>query len=111
MWHRLSGWWAMWGLTATYLPGLAVTLVQLAKGTASIQLPRPMRSWINMRKQLGLLSLWVVCWHLILSCCLFGPAYFGVLYDRSSALVPAVSGATVDRFGFMPAGGQLAVSL
>ncbi len=106
MWHRLSGWWAMWGFTATYLPGLLVTLAQLAKGSANISLPRPMRSWINMRKQLGLLSLWVVGWHLVLSGCLYGPAYFGILYNRSSALVPVAAGASVDSFGFMSAGGR-----
>jgi hypothetical protein len=104
MWHKLSGWWAIWGFTATYMPGCAVTLLQLVLRRTDIALPRWMRSWLAMRKQLGVLSLWVLCIHLILSACLFGPNYWGSFYDRSNALVPAVNGSTVNAWGLQAEG-------
>ena len=113
MWHKLSGWWAIWGFTATYLPGMAVTLLQLALRKTDIELPRWIRSWLAMRKQLGVMALYVLSIHFILSACLFGPNYWGSFYDRAPAIVPAINGSSVGAWGLQSAGvlGQRAMLL
>jgi len=55
-------------LGITYLPGCIAALLQLARGTAQCPFPLLLGTWLNIRKYLGLLSLWFIANHVFLSC-------------------------------------------
>jgi hypothetical protein len=47
---------ALWGLLYTYLPGVLVSYWQLLSRHPAVRLPEWLKSWMDCRKQLGLLS-------------------------------------------------------
>jgi len=76
-------------LSLTYLPGCFASIVQLINGTKYKRFPTWLDRWMNMRKQLGLIALWLACFHCILSVAHLAPAYFSKWYDVKSVYIPS----------------------
>eukprot|EP01134_Creolimax_fragrantissima_P004576 CFRG4576T1 len=62
-------------LTITYLPGKIANLVQLYKKSARKLFPCWLSSWLQIRKQLGLMACWLMVVHAILTAFIKGGTY------------------------------------
>lgn len=82
--NKAVAWAALWGMGYAYLPGLIVTVWQLCVWKRSVRVPRWLKRWLDMRKQLGLLSLLATLLHLSFSLFLWMPSYFPKLFQHSS---------------------------
>ncbi|KAG2446834.1 hypothetical protein HYH02_008394 [Chlamydomonas schloesseri] len=119
--NKAAGWAALWGMLYCYLPGLAVTLLQLATRRPSFRLWGWVQRWMDVRKQLGLLSLLLMLLHLAFSTYLFFPAYYSKLWGPVTTNLPGVvsaaagAAAKFDKWGYatktaaavLPAAGNL----
>jgi hypothetical protein len=88
-------WTSLTGFALTQLPGILAHMHKLYyychhRGGNSL-LPRTKPAWLrhslNMRKHLGLVSLWFLVLHIFMSCLIFGPNYYSAYFiDPKDAL-------------------------
>lgn len=73
-------------LGLTYLPGQIAGCIQLYTGTAQCPFPLLLGGWMNIRKYLGLLSMWFIGNHVLLSCLRLSRDYaYYPLYNHDDA--------------------------
>ncbi|XP_050731243.1 metalloreductase STEAP4-like [Eriocheir sinensis] len=72
---------ALWTLTLCYLPGVMAGYIQLAWGTKYRRFPSWLDTWLKMRKQLGLLMLWLAAVHTILGVAVWSGMYDSLIWD------------------------------
>lgn len=73
-------WTALAGFALTQLPGILAHLSNAIRGNSLHSKPYWLRSFLGMRKHLGLLSLWFLMVHILMSLLLFSPAYYGKFF-------------------------------
>jgi len=71
------------------LAGIVAGVYQLVRRDAVSPFPQWLKRWLSMRKQLGLIALFLICLHVILATLPFGPAYNSTLWN------PVVAGQLV----------------
>lgn len=112
MWitDKVFGWGALLALTYCYLPGLAITYVQLLRRMPSLLLWPWVQRWMEARKQFGLLALLCCLLHLVISAFLWMPSYYAKLWQPTLTLtqVPTLGGSSkesrvmaLDQFGLV----------
>ncbi|KAG2498282.1 hypothetical protein HYH03_003543 [Edaphochlamys debaryana] len=106
MWvsNKAFGWSALWGLLACYLPGMVISYIQLVRRVPSFRLWGWVQSWMDARKQIGLLSLLLTLLHLACSTYLFMPGYYSKLWLPAPTTAIALGPAgKVTKFGIAAA--------
>lgn len=63
-----------------FLPNSVSGIVQLYRGTKYRPFPSWLDAWLRMRKELGLISLWLGAVHGVMSVVVLTPAYFTRLF-------------------------------
>ena len=83
--NKAISWTALSGFAIAQVPGV---LARMSNAIYQDSLrSKPIRSFLAMRKQLGLISLWFLSVHIFMSCLMFGPNYYGRFYvDPSDPL-------------------------
>lgn len=76
-------------LSVTYLAGSVAGIVQLWRGTKYSRFPRWLNSWMTSRRQLGLIALYMVLTHALMSAMMLSPTYYSSWFQKSSLIVPA----------------------
>ncbi|KAK3865212.1 hypothetical protein Pcinc_029172 [Petrolisthes cinctipes] len=72
---------ALWTLTLCYLPGVGAAYLQLAWGTKYRRFPTWLDKWLKMRKQLGLLMLWLASIHTCLGVAIWSGHYDPLVWE------------------------------
>ena len=75
-------------LSLCYLPGCVAATIQVVRGTKHKAFPRWLDSWLRMRKQLGLIALYLAGTHCVMSLAHLSPPYFPNWYDTLKVVVP-----------------------
>ena len=71
-------WTALWGFALAQIPGMLARMSNAYYRDTLMDKSKWLRDWLGMRKHLGLLSLWFLVVHLLMSTLMFSIAY----YDR-----------------------------
>jgi hypothetical protein len=80
-------WSCLSGFTLTQIPGVLAHMHNLYYGDSLVTKPKWMRDLLAARKHLGLVSLWMLGVHILMTCLIFGPNYYGPLFlDPKDAL-------------------------
>jgi hypothetical protein len=74
---KMAAWTALWGLAFSLLPG--TTILVLRSLNYPFATPKLLIWGCNIRKHVGLISLFFLFWHACLMLLLFGEEYFGFL--------------------------------
>jgi len=98
-------WTAIWGFSLSMLPGTLARLLSFIQHKSLRNKPYWLCRFLEMRKHIGLLSLWFLVLHIIISLTLLSPAYYFWLYEtNSSDSAMNVIGETSLLFGVLGAG-------
>lgn len=76
--NKSISWTALWGFAITQVPGVIAHIHNAWHRDTLHDKPMWLRNFLACRKQLGLVSLWFLTVHIVMSCLLFSIAY----YDR-----------------------------
>ena len=82
-------WTSINGFALSQIPGVLARLLNAARFDTLQSKPYWMLSFLRMRKHLGLISLWLMTVHILMSLILFSPAYYGKFF-----IDPKASGST-----------------
>ncbi|KAL9189520.1 hypothetical protein ACHAXT_009195 [Thalassiosira profunda] len=73
---------AIYGFSLSMVPGIFVKLGDLARdGRATRKIPSWLLHWLKLRKHLGLLSLYFLAVHVVMSLLIFNEHYYGKFYE------------------------------
>jgi DMSO/TMAO reductase YedYZ heme-binding membrane subunit len=75
-------------LAMCYLPGCFAAFAQLVNGTKHKRFSCILDKWLKMRKQLGLIALWLACVHSMFSVAHLNPGYFAKWFPHNKITVP-----------------------
>ncbi|GFS21517.1 metalloreductase STEAP2 [Elysia marginata] len=78
-------------MALTYLPGQLASVLQIYYGTKHRRFPQFMDFWLKCRKQMGLVSFFLVIIHAVLSVMMISPTYYGSWFHKATVTVPANS--------------------
>ena len=76
-------------LTFCYLPGCIAAFTQLINGTKHKPFSSFLDRWLKMRKQLGLIALWLAVAHCIISLPQINPGYYSKWFQNYDVTIPA----------------------
>ncbi|XP_071521978.1 metalloreductase STEAP3-like isoform X2 [Panulirus ornatus] len=88
--NRTSAITALWTLTLCYLPGVGAAYLQLAWGTKYRRFPTWLDAWLKMRKQLGLLMLWLAAVHTCLGLAVWSGGYDALVWEPPTVISASV---------------------
>lgn len=74
-------------LAITYLPSSVAGMTQIYYGTRHKRFPRWLDKWLKARKSLGLIALFLVFIHIMMSTLTMGPTYYSDFYVFKSILL------------------------
>ncbi|XP_042212282.1 metalloreductase STEAP4-like [Homarus americanus] len=77
---------ALWTLTLCYLPGVGAAYLQLIWGTKYRRFPGWLDNWLKMRKQLGLLMLWLSVVHTCLGLAIWSGDYDALVWEPATVI-------------------------
>ena len=78
-------WSALTGFALTQIPGVIARLLKVIQ-RKNLGVISPTLKWaLGLRKQLGLVSLWFLALHILMSMLLMNPAYYGQFFVDPSA--------------------------
>jgi hypothetical protein len=100
-------WTAITGFTLSQLPGVLARMSNAIYGDSLRSKPKWLLSFLAMRKHLGLLSLWFLGVHIIMSLLLFNPAYYGKFFIDASANASKLNAKGENSFFFAILGAAL----
>lgn len=69
--------------------GHVAAIVQVYNGTKHKPFPRLLDSWLKCRKQLGLISLFLACGHVVASVLMLSPTYYSSWFHSATVTLPA----------------------
>ncbi|XP_063862013.1 metalloreductase STEAP4-like [Scylla paramamosain] len=72
---------SLWSLTLCYLPGVIAAYLQLAWGTKYRRFPSWLDTWLKMRKQMGLLMMWMAAIHMCLGVAVWSGTYDPLVWE------------------------------
>jgi Ferric reductase like transmembrane component len=75
-------WTALTGMALCQLPGILAHMHNLYYGDSLHTKPKYLRRFLAMRKHLGLISFFFLIVHIFMSTLLFGPNYYGALFEE-----------------------------
>ena len=78
-------WTSITGFALTQLPGVLARMYNIVQNGNLGTLPSPLKWALGLRKHLGLVSLWFLGLHILMSTILFNPAYYGKFYIDPTA--------------------------
>lgn len=78
-------WTALTGFALSQVPGILARMSNTIHGNSLHTKAKWLRNFLKLRKQLGLLSLWFLLVHVIMSLLLFSPAYYGKFFISPKA--------------------------
>ena len=87
--NKFMGCTAITLLSMTYLPGCIASIAQLINGTKYKRFPAWLDRWMRMRKELGLIALWLAGFHSVLCLAHLSPSYFSKWYNIKSVYIPS----------------------
>ena len=87
--NKILGATALTILPLCYLPSSVVLVLKVIKRSNHITLPQWLLSWIKVRQKFGLIALWLVSFHCLLSISQVSPAYFSKWYKKYKYIVSA----------------------
>jgi hypothetical protein len=78
---KITAWTATWGLAFSLLPGVLARIIKQIRGPQA-KLSAPLLWGLNIRKEVGLIALYFLYLHACIMLLIFGPSYYGHLYDK-----------------------------
>ena len=78
------------------VPGQLAAILQVYYGTKHRRFPQFLDTWLKFRKQLGLITFFLVTVHAVMSVILLSPDYYSDWYKKGSLTIPANSTLTSD---------------
>lgn len=82
-------------MAITYVPSLITALLQLYYGTKHKIFPKWLSLWLKARKRFGVITFFLICVHVMMSCLTMNPTYFKSWYKTHDVTITAnVSSAT-----------------
>jgi hypothetical protein len=100
-------WTALTGFALTQVPGVLARLSSAIHGDSLRDKPKWLLSFLAIRKHLGLLSLWFLSIHIVISLLLFNPAYYGKFFIDESANTSKLNAKGENSFFFAILGAAL----
>uniref|UniRef100_A0A0B7ANJ9 Pyrroline-5-carboxylate reductase catalytic N-terminal domain-containing protein n=1 Tax=Arion vulgaris TaxID=1028688 RepID=A0A0B7ANJ9_9EUPU len=85
---------AMTVLALTYLPSHIASFYQIYNGTKHKRFPGYLDTWLKSRKQLGLISLFLVTVHVLASTLMMSPTYYRSWYHTVTVTLPTNTSMT-----------------
>jgi hypothetical protein len=93
-------WTALTGFAVTQVPGVLARLSTAIHGDSLRDMPKWLLSFLAIRKHLGLLSLWFLGVHIIMSLLIFNPGYYGKFFIDASANTSKLNAKGENTFFF-----------
>ncbi|KAK3784518.1 hypothetical protein RRG08_063871 [Elysia crispata] len=76
-------------MALTYLPGQLASILQIYYGTKHRRFPKFLDTWLKIRKQMGLVSFFLVTLHAIMSVLMISSTYYGGWFHKRTVTIPA----------------------
>jgi hypothetical protein len=109
--NKTISWTALSGFAITQVPGIfAHTFDAIHRDTLQDK-PKWLLSFLELRKHLGLISLWVLSVHIFMSCILFSSAYYGRFFENPKDPLSRMSANGESSFMFGAFGAGLYIIL